>query len=406
MHPFLTMAVLIFVGEISFSLPFHITRYFRPTYLDVFNLSNTQLGDIFVIYGIVAMISYFFSGIVADHYSARKLLATSLFTTGLGGIYLAQLPALSELMMLFAYWGFTSIFLFWSALIKATREWGGAVAQGKAFGLLDAGRGLVAAATASIAVFSFERFLIDEVIASSNQQEAMVAVIYFYTILTLLASIIVLVFLKDSPDKSIHHSTSYWKKIFPVVAQRTVWMQAIIVLCAYCGFKGIDYYGLYAVVVLNMSDLESAQFMSQLAYLRPLAAVLAGIIADRITAKKLIMLIFMLLLIPYFGFWVSVDDEFILYTNMIISAALVFALRGIYFALLEEAGTVKNITGISVGVVSVVGFLPDIFFAPVAGRILDASPGEQSFQQYFMLLTAFAILGTLAAFHLRKVIKT
>lgn len=409
-HPYLTMAALVMVGELIFSLPFHVARFFRPTYLDVFHLSNTELGDIFAIYGLVAMLAYFFSGIVADHFSARKLLATSMFATGLGGFYMAQIPDPTELAFLFAYWGFTSIFLFWSALIKATREWGGALAQGRAFGMLDAGRGLVAAGTASIAVFIFQFFLAGEAdtYPHENQQAAMVAVIYLYSVLTILSGFIILIFLAESDKQFCPRAKSYWQQIYPVFGQRLIWLQAIIVLSAYCGFKGIDNYGLYAVAVLNMNELESAQFTSLLAYIRPVAAIVAGILADRLMANKLIAWMFMLLVSSYICLGIVDLQKFhvyLLYVNIILTAALVFGLRGIYFALLEEVGTVKNVTGISVGVVSVIGFLPDIFFAPLAGRILDANPGAQSFQHYFMLLAIFALMGVTASIYLRKLIK-
>ena len=50
--------------------------------------------------------------------------------------------------VLYAYWGVTTILLFWAAMIRATREWGGASQQGRAFGILDGGRGAVAAGIA------------------------------------------------------------------------------------------------------------------------------------------------------------------------------------------------------------------------------------------------------------------
>ena len=43
------------------------------------------------------------------------------------------------------FFGVTTILFFWAALIRATRDWGGNNAQGRAFGLLDGGRGLLAA---------------------------------------------------------------------------------------------------------------------------------------------------------------------------------------------------------------------------------------------------------------------
>ena len=87
-----------------FSLPMHVNRYFRATALDVFGFSNTQLGDAFAVYGGTAMVSYFLGGPLADRLSSRKLIATSLFTTGLGGFYMASIPGLTGITVLYGYW--------------------------------------------------------------------------------------------------------------------------------------------------------------------------------------------------------------------------------------------------------------------------------------------------------------
>jgi predicted MFS family arabinose efflux permease len=143
-----TLLALILAGEIIFSLPFHIPRFFRPTLLDVFQLTNTQLGDIFALYGVVALLAYFPGGAIADRFQARTLIAVSLVATALGGFYLYTLPDLIGLYLVFAYWGLTSILLFWAALIKATRDWGGQQTQGLAFGVLEGGRGVIASVLA------------------------------------------------------------------------------------------------------------------------------------------------------------------------------------------------------------------------------------------------------------------
>ena len=52
---FVLLFCLVFAGEMIYSLPFHVPRYFRPTVLEVFGFSNTQLGDVFVLYGVFAM---------------------------------------------------------------------------------------------------------------------------------------------------------------------------------------------------------------------------------------------------------------------------------------------------------------------------------------------------------------
>ena len=137
MSRYLVIAALVIAGEMVFGLPFHTARFFRPTLLEVFDLTNTQLGDLFAVYGIAAMASYFPGGALADRFSARTLLAVSLAATGCGGLYMATIPGALQLALLYGFWGVTSIFLFWGALIRATREWGGEASQGAAFGILE-----------------------------------------------------------------------------------------------------------------------------------------------------------------------------------------------------------------------------------------------------------------------------
>ena len=68
---FMLMLTLVLAGEIVFLLPFHTTRFFRPTALEAFGLTNTQLGNVFAVYGVMAMIAYFPGGALADRFSAK-----------------------------------------------------------------------------------------------------------------------------------------------------------------------------------------------------------------------------------------------------------------------------------------------------------------------------------------------
>ena len=73
------LILLILAGELIFALPFHITRFFKPTVLEVFQITNTDLGDAFALYGILALLCYFPGGYLADKYPPRKLISLSLF---------------------------------------------------------------------------------------------------------------------------------------------------------------------------------------------------------------------------------------------------------------------------------------------------------------------------------------
>ena len=406
-YQWLIIFCLVFSGEMIFSLPFHIARFFRPTVLDVFGLSNAELGDVFAIYGIIAMLAYFPGGTIADHFSARKLMASSLVATAIGGLYLAQIPGGVGLAVLFGYWGLTSILFFWAAMIKATREWGGRHKQGRAFGILDGGRGLVAAATASVAVWLLSTILPADLDALTHlqRQHAIQSVIYFYTFMTLFAALLVWWIIPESRSTDAAARSRVFVDIKSVLQQRVVWLQAIIIICAYSGYKGLDNYALYAHEVLGMNEVESAQFTSFAAYLRPIAAIATGIIVDRFIASRVIMVMFIVLIASYSLLSFSLPSTYgidLIYGTILVTFVAVYGIRGVYFALIEETKIASHITGTTVGLVSVIGFTPDIFFASIAGRILDATPGAVGHQHYFLLLALFSVIGMLATLMLAR----
>ena len=287
------MLILVLAGEIIFGLPFHLARFFRPTYLDVFNISNTNLGDVYAVYGLTAMISYFFGGMLADKYSPRILMSLSLVLTSIGGFFISTIPELSSIFIIYGYWGITTIFLFWSAMIKATKEWGGEYSQGKAFGILDGGRGLFATIVSLIAIYLFTAFLTQEVTLAdpSEKRKAFQSVIILYSSLTFLIGIIVWLFLPNN-NADVKRKESIFKNLNKVIKNPLVWLNAGIIVCAYSAYKGLDNTTLYAHEVLGMNEVDAAKVFSYGSLIRPIAAIAAGIIADRFISSRVIVVMF------------------------------------------------------------------------------------------------------------------
>lgn len=286
----LVMASLILSGEAIFGLPFHVTRFFRPTVLRAFKLTNTQLGGVQASYGVLAMIAYFPGGPLADRFAARKLLAASMLATAAGGLYFSTIPDTTGLYLVWAFWGVTTILLFWAALIRATREWGEADGQGRAFGILDGGRGVVAAALASIAVMLFGLFFPDDPATATDAQrvDAIQKIIYVYTATTLLVGIVIWFVVPEPPPDSAATSARRrtWKGVWQVLKLPSIWIQAAIIICAYVGYKGLDNYSLFAVDAYGMNEVDGARVSALSAWVRPFAAVGAGLLGDRIRSSR------------------------------------------------------------------------------------------------------------------------
>ena len=409
---FLILTLLILSGEFIYFLPYVLSRVFRPTFLDVFQLNNFQLGSLFSVYGVVALLSYIYGGVITDRYSPRKLMSSALFLTALGGLVLASYPSYQTLQILYGYWGFTSVFLFWGAMIKATRLWGGDNNQGKAFGFLDGGRGIVAASMGSIGVFVFSIVLTSDIESASvlERQEAFRYVILLSSFMVAFIGLLVLIFLRNSNDKNTNFELplNTLTNIKGVLKNESIWLLMLIIMCAYVGYKVTDIYSLYASEVMLYDQIEAAEVGALQLYLRPIVCIAIGLLADR--TKNMFWIIFgfitMLIgaLIFSFGF-IKPEMNLIFFMSLVILAVGTYSIRALYFAVLKEANIAFALTGTAVGIISVVGYSPDIFAGPIMGYLLDKNPGIIGHQYVYFMLVIFSAIGLIASIRFARLTK-
>jgi len=401
------MASLILAGEAVFTLPYHVTRFFRPTVLEVFNLSATELGVAQAAYGVVAMVAYFFGGPLADRFPAHKLLAVSLWLTAAGGLYLATFPGYYGVMLLWGFFGASTIFLFWAALIKATRAWGGSDEQGLAYGVLDGGRGLLAAIMASVGVLIFAIAFPDgyDVASMADKRLALKQVIYGYTGVTTLTGLLVWFTLARLPEVPVAARPQLLGHFWEVLRIRAVWLQTLVLICAYTSYKAYDQYALFAVRGHGIDEIEAAQIVTAGAWTRPIAALLVGLLGDRFGVSRMATACFVILIAShsFFAFTgEAIGTIASILMNTVVRGMAMFGLGGLYFALFEEGRVPLSVTGTAVGVVSVIGYTPDIYVAAVAGYLIDSSPGLPGFQHMFLGLLGMSVIGALAAWSFQR----
>ncbi|PWL37997.1 MFS transporter [Flagellimonas aquimarina] len=402
--PWYYLLLLILAGETVFILPFVLSRVFRPTVLDVFGLDNVQLGLCFSVYGIVALASYLVGGPLADKYPPRKLIAVALWMTALGGLVYSTFPSYTVLKILYGYWGFTTIFLFWAPMIKATRVWGGSNAQGKAFGFLDGGRGLVGALFGAMGVLIFSLF-ITSIIAEASVSESRDAFRYVILVsaaIAVLVGFLVWFFMKmgHNAEQAIILEKISASQIKEVLKLPSVLLLMVIILCAYVGYKITDVFSLYAQDVMLYDQVKSAQVGTFLLFIRPVIGVVIGILADRSRTTYWLVVSFIL---SFFGALlfatgiISVSTTALFFISILIVAAGVYAARSLYFAVMERGEIPLVLTGTAVGLISIIGYTPDIFAGPAMGYLLDSSPGVEGHQHVFWMLAAFSLVGGMAA---------
>lgn len=406
-----SMLTLIIAGEAIFLLPFILMRVFKPIIRDVFVISDAEIGEAQALYGLTAVISYFPGGFLADKWQARKLLTLSLILTAFGGFWMTMIPSINSLKILYGFWGVSTILLFWASLIKATRQWGNKNNQGLSFGLLDGGRGFFAASIAlfgaSILTYFFPKNALE--ISQETKIETLQYIIGAITCIVFLIAFLVWKFLPKDDVKNLNTEAKFnFKKAFSLLKQKKIIYHSLIIFCAYCAYKLTGVYGTYAKDVWNFSLQEATYFAVFIQFLRPLSAISIGYVADKFLPSKILIPSFILLIFCSLLLGSGVFKNQIIafsFTSFILMAFGTYALRGLYFAIIEETNTPLQFTGTLVGIISVVGFTPDIFMSLFNGYMLGENPTINEYENLFLTFTIIPIIGLIAALGFRKSIQ-
>ena len=268
---------------------------------------------------------------------------------------------------------------------------------------------MIAALIASVSVWLYAALIPADVQVAtlSERSGAFGNVVLLFAAVTLLSAVLVWFALPRKQTRTLEATSPSRAEtgIGAVLRMPAVWLQAIIVVCAYVAYKGLDDVSLYAKEVLLFDEVQAATIGTVSMWMRPPAAVLAGLIADRFGVSKSTLVCFAAIAVGTGSLAAGLlppGAMVLFFATLVTTSAAVFALRGLYFALMEEGRVPMGRTGTAVGIVSVIGYTPDVFMGPLMGWLLDRSPGEMGHRHLFAAVTSFAITGLIATVVFRR----
>lgn len=396
----LVMTCLCLSGGLIYLLPFLREVYYIPLQ-KALHLTNTQLGVLMSVFGTVSMITYFPGGWLADRFSPRKLMTLSLVLTGLAGLYFATFPSYAVSIIIHGFWGVSITLTFWASMIKATRNWAPPAEQGRAFGILESGRGIAEVVSSTLFLAVFARL--------GSGDHALSRVIVLFSLANLLLGLLTWLVISDAgrTDQGPERPSEKvgFREVVRVLRMPVVWLISAVLLAAYGAYWGAYYFTPYATDVFKMGVVFGGALGVGKMWLKPLAALAAGFLADRAGISKAVILCLSVLIFS-FGVFILIPGNrglvSVLLAGTGVASLAIFALRGIYFALLEEGGVPLAVTGTATGIVSVVGFTPDVFMPMVGGVLLDRFPGVLGYRFLFLVIAGFCLLGLAAAVVIRR----
>lgn len=386
---FWAIIIVAFGGAIIYGLPYFRYDYY-DAYLSVYGLSDSQMGVFGSILGIFGMVSYLFGGIVADRFSTKTILSVSLIATGLGG-FVHLLPlSYGALICLYAFWGISSLFAFWPCCIKAVRILSGSGDQGKAFGFFEGGRGVGAALMASGAVIAF-KLGAGQI---EDQVAGMKAAIVFYSVLTILMGVLTWFTVKDGKmDKSDRVT---FKGIGELLRMPAVWIISIVTLCNYVFTLSIYYFTPYLTEILGATVTFAAAIAASKRWFSLLGNVGGGIITDKVGTGRMLLISFIAIIAGVAAMLALPQTSASIWPFTVIFVAVYIFYNVNYamtWAMMDEGAIPERLSGSAAGLISTIGYLPEIFISLVAGFTLDKYPGVDGYRRYFTFVVIMMAIG-------------
>jgi MFS family permease len=389
----------------------YLRQVYQPTMLEVFHITDSQLGYLYSSLGTIFLLSYLPSGWLADRIAPRLLICFSLIATGVLGLWYSTAPSFHVLMLIFCGWGLSTGLTFWAAVIKRVTMIAGTHEQGRFFGLLDGGRGLIEAMLATIAITLFAWF-------TQTKGEPVAAgfklVVYMYAILCIALGV-VLALVKDprgAEDAAANRATK--KRSNVLVDLKTLasipelWLVAAIVFCGYQVFWATYSFSAYLHEgEIGLTVVMAGTITTLKLWMRPIGGIGGGFLGDRYSKVSVLVIALFLAALSLLGLMTAprISSHVLLVFLVLFIGILTYAIRGLYWSLLDRCNIPVETMGLAIGLISVLGYSPDVFLPLINGYLTQNFPGVFGYQLYFGYVAGMAVLGGFAGLALRNMLK-
>lgn len=405
----ISLGALILGAGTIYKLVYLKDAFYAPMQ-EFMGLSHTQIGTAVSIAGLISTFGFLVSIYLTDRISKKIMIPAALAGIGLLGITLSAFPSYPVFLLLNCLLAVCGDMMYWPTMLKTVRLLGNEQEQGRMFGILEAGRGLVDTIVAFSALGIFA--------AAGSNEAGLKAAILFYSAVPMAVGIAAFFLLE--PDKictvnaageQIGKNKAAVNGMVRALKNKNIWLVSFNVFLVYSVYCGLTYFipflkEIYALPVV----LAGAYGIINQYALKMLGGPVGGFLTDKVfcSATKYLRIIFTLTGFLLLVFSFLPHSNINVYTGMVMTlsiAACVFSMRAIFFAPMDEIQVPRDITGAAMSLGAFVGYLPGAFLYTVYGNILDRNPGMRGYRIVFLIMTIFAGAGFLLSSYILTVVK-
>lgn len=374
-------------------------------------LSHTQIGTAMSIAGLISTFGFLASIYLTDRVSKKIMIPLSLVSICLCGIWLSSFPSYGVFLLIYCLLAVCADMLYWPTMLKTVRLLGNEDEQGRMFGIMEAGRGLMDTiiAFSALAIFS----------ACGSNAFGLKMAILFYSVVPGVIGVI-LYFLLEPDEKVPQTNTSgeaisankqALNGVIRALKNKNIWLVSFNVFLVYSVYCGLTYFipFLEEVYALPVALVGVYGIINQYG-LKMLGGPVGGYITDKVlhSATKYLRIAFAIVAVILAVFTILPHQNMGVILGMAITitiSAFVYSMRAIFFAPMDEVDVPREITGSAMSLGSFVGYLPGAFMYAVYGGILDRFPGIGGYRIVFAIMACFAVGGILLSTYILALIK-
>ena len=363
-------------------------------------LSHGQIGTAMSVAGLISTFGFLISIYLTDRVSKKIMIPVSLLGIGLLGIGLSTFPPYWLFLLINCGLAICADMFYWPTMLKAVRLLGTEEEQGRMFGIMEAGRGLIDTLIAFGALGVFA--------ALGSNEQSLKAAILFYSAVPMVIGVIAYFLLEpdqikttDKTGNSVNKNKAAMAGVIMALKNKNIWLVSFNVFAVYCVYCGLTYFIPFLKDIYAMpAVLVGAYGIINQYALKMLGGPVGGYLTDKVfhSATKFLRIVFIITGVALAVFAFLPHSNMNVYFGMLMTlsiGACVFSMRAVFFAPMDEVRVPREITGSAMSLGAFIGYLPGAFLYSIYGFILDNNPGIRGYRIVFLIMAVCAGAGFL-----------
>ncbi|MBS5334394.1 MAG: hypothetical protein DBY08_05745 [Clostridiales bacterium] len=364
---------------------------FYNHFLETYNITDGQAGELLSFFGITAVIGYFIGGWIADRFNPKSLVVMSAVLTAAAGTVVAFSSSFTVLKIMYFIFGITSTCMHWSAFLKLIKNIGSDEEQGRLFGFYNFAFGLIGVACTYLILGMMETAL-----AKYEFRGGMM----IYCVISIIFGILTWIFVPYDEEKAKSRESADdkidLKLVGKVLKMPITWYLGLFTLGYFLIRSTIPYLNPYMTDAFGISVGVAALLTNTLrSGMNLVSGPIGGFFIDKLKSSTKVVMAGSLGTLVFTVVLMMVPQQHNMITLLMVTCVILLLFSYVnstaLYTPVTEAKVPFRYVGTVLGVASAIGYSSDIWLYNVCGSWLDAF-GNAGYKYIWMLQGGGAVM--------------